>query len=71
MNISNELRKLMIDADITLTELASIIAKEKNRHYTIQNLSQKIRNNTLNAKEIDIILKVLGYKIYFRPINPL
>ena len=65
MNISNEIRKLMIDKDITLTQLSSIISQEKNKHYTVQNLSQKIRNNTLNSVEIDIILKALGYRIIF------
>jgi len=69
MNLSNEIRKLMIDRDITLTELAFIIAKKKNKHYTVQNLSQKIRNNTLNANEIDIILDALEYKIIFYPKN--
>ena len=67
MNISNEIRKLMID--VTLTQLAAVISKAKNKHYTVQNLSQKIRSNTLNAAEIGIILDALGYKIYFRKPN--
>lgn len=57
----------MIDNDMTITELASIIADVKNKHYTIQNLSQKLRNNTLNASEIDIILSALKYQILFYP----
>ena len=68
MNISNEIRKLMIDSDMTLTQLARVISKAKNKHYSVQNLSQKICNNTLNATEIDIILNTLGYNIYFRPV---
>lgn len=67
MGICNEIRKLMIDNDVTITQLASVIAEVKNKHYTVQNLSQKLRNNTLNAFEIDVILKFLKYQIYFYP----
>lgn len=67
MGICNEIRKLMIDNDVTITQLASVIAEVKNKHYTVQNLSQKLRNNTLNAFEIDVILRFLKYQIYFYP----
>lgn len=67
MGICNEIRKLMIDNDVTITELARIIAQVKNKHYSVQNLSQKLRNKTLNATEIDIILSVLKYQILFYP----
>ncbi|MDE6139114.1 MAG: hypothetical protein K2F57_06555 [Candidatus Gastranaerophilales bacterium] len=67
MNLSNEIRKLMIDCDVTITQLAQEISKAKNKHYTVQNLSQKLKNNTLNANEIGIIMDVLDYKILFYP----
>ena len=69
MSLCNEIRKLMIDSDITLTQLAKIISEKKGKHYTVQNLSQKIRNNTLNALETDIILDALNYRIIFYPKN--
>jgi len=69
MSICSDIRKLMIDKDITLTELARVISKKKNKHYTVQNLSQKIRNNTLNASEIDIIVSELGYRVFFYSTN--
>ena len=69
MSLCNEIRKLMVDHDTTITELAAVIAKKKNKHYTVQNLSQKLRNNTLNTKEVDIILDALNYKIIFYPKN--
>lgn len=56
MDISKEIKKLLIDSDITLTELARKISNVKNKHYTVQNLSQKLKNGTVNAKEIAIIL---------------
>lgn len=56
MDISKEIKKLLIDSDITLTELARKISNVKNKHYTVQNLSQKLKNGTVNVKEIAIIL---------------
>ena len=67
MTLCNELKKLMVDKDITLTQLAKTIAEKKGKHYTIQNLSQKMRSNTLNANEIDIIVNALDYRIIFYP----
>ena len=49
MGICNDIKKIMIDKDMTLTQLAQVISKKKNKHYTVQNLSQKLRNNTLNS----------------------
>ncbi len=56
LDISKEIKKLLTDSDITLTELARKISNVKNKHYTVQNLSQKLKNGTVNAKEIAIIL---------------
>ncbi len=67
MGICNEIKKIMIDKDMTLTQLSQIISEKKNKHYTVQNLSQKLRNNTLNALEIEIILQALEHKIIFYP----
>jgi len=65
MNISNEIRKLMIDNDCTLTQIAKIISKKKNKSFTVQNLSQKLKNGTVTLKEFEIILDELGYTISF------
>lgn len=69
MDISKEIRKLLIDADLTLTQLAQKISQSKKKHYTAQNLSQKLKNGTINAKEIEIILDCIGYTAYFVPKN--
>lgn len=69
MDISKEIRKLLIDADLTLTQLAQKISQSKKKHYTVQNLSQKLKNGTINAKEIEIILDCIGYTAYFVPKN--
>jgi len=65
MNIGNELKKLTIDNATTLTELAKKIAIVKQKHYSVQNLSTKLKKGTVNLNELTIILDELGYNIIF------
>lgn len=41
------------------------IKKEKN--FSIQNLFQKLKNDTVTLKEFEIILDTLGYKLRYTP----
>ena len=65
MNIGNEIKKLTIDNAVTLTKLAEKIAKAKQKHYSVQNLSTKLKKGTVNLIELAIILDELGYKVIF------
>lgn len=65
MNIGNEIRKLVIDNNVTLTTLAEYIAEAKGKAYSVQNLSSKLKKGTINSNEIAIILDKLGYEISF------
>ena len=67
MSICNDIRKLLIDKDMTLTQLARVIADKKGKNFTIQNLSQKLKNNTVTLREFEIILDALDYKIIYVP----
>lgn len=70
MSISNDIKKLLIDKDITLTQLAKIISEKKGKKFSIQNLSQKLKNETINLRELEIILDALNYKICYLPQKP-
>ena len=70
MIISNDIKKLLIDKDITLTQLAKIISEKKGKNFSIQNLSQKLKNETINLRELEIILDALNYKICYLPQKP-
>ena len=52
---------------MTLTQLARVIAEKKGKNFSIQNLSQKLKNNTITLKEFEIILEALDYKILYIP----
>ena len=63
--ISNEIKNLTNDRDITLKELAQKIGEAQNKKYSLASLSQKLRKETISYKEIKLIAKLLGYKITF------
>lgn len=65
MNIGNEIKKIAIDNAMTITQLAKSIGESKQKHYTVQNLSTKLKRGTVNLNELSIILETLGYKIKF------
>ena len=67
MSICNDIRQLLIDKDMTLTQLARVIADKKGKNFSIQNLSQKLKNNTVTLREFEIILDALDYKIIYVP----
>lgn len=69
MSIINELKKILLDVNISLTELANALSKRLNKPYSMQNLSNKLRNETITHREMLIIADILGYDIKFIPRN--
>ncbi len=65
MSIINDLKKILLDVDVSLTELAATLEKRLNKPYSMQNLSNKLRNETISHKEMLIIADILGYKLEF------
>lgn len=65
--IKNDLKKILLDVDITLTELAKALGKRLNKDYSLNNLSNKLRNETITHKEMLIIADILGYELKFVP----
>ncbi|MDO5438294.1 MAG: LLM class flavin-dependent oxidoreductase [bacterium] len=65
MSIINELKKLLLDVNVSLTELADALSKRLNKPYSMQNLSNKLRNETITHREMLIIADILGYDIKF------
>ncbi len=65
--IINDLKKILLDVNISLTELAQALAKRLNKPYSMQNLSNKLRNETITHREMIIIADILGYELKFVP----
>jgi hypothetical protein len=69
MSIKKEIKHLLIEKDLTLTELAQKISEVKGIDYAVQNLSKKINRETIPYKEVELIAEILGYKIKFEKEN--
>ncbi len=65
--IINDLKKVLLDVNISLTELAQALSKRLNKPYSMQNLSNKLRHETITYKDMLIIADILGYEIKFIP----
>lgn len=66
LDIAKEIKKILIDKDMTLTDLAEKLG------VTQQNVSAKLKKNDMRISEIEKILGVLGYKldVEFKKIEP-
>lgn len=66
MDIAKEIKKILIDKDMTSTDLAEKLG------VTQQNVSAKLKKNDMRISEIEKILGVLGYKldVEFKKIEP-
>lgn len=65
MSIVNELKKILLDVNVSMTELAQALEKRLNKPYSMQNLSNKLRNETISHREMLIIADILGYDLKF------
>ena len=57
MNIEKEIRKILLDGDIEIKELARRLNTSQ------QNISAKLKRNNFTTKDIEKILNVLGYDL--------
>ena len=65
MSIINDLKKILLDVNVSLTELTSALGKRLNKPYSMQNLSNKLRKETITHREMLIIADILGYELKF------
>ena len=63
--IINDLKKILLDVNVSLTELAAALGKRLNKSYSLNNLSNKLRNETISYREMLIIADILGYDSKF------
>ena len=63
--IINDLKKVLLDVNISFTELAAALGKRLNKPYSLNNLSNKLRNETITHREMLIIADILGYDLKF------
>ena len=68
-SIINALKKVLLDVNVSLTELAEALSRRLNKPYSMQNLSNKLRNETITHREMLLIADILGYELKFTRKN--
>jgi hypothetical protein len=60
-----QIKSILAKENIMMKELATELGKVLNKHYTLDNLSKKLKNGTIAYNQVVLIADILGYKIKF------
>ncbi len=65
MDAINEVKMLAAKKGLTLTYLAKYISQQIGKEYTLDNLSKKLRKNTIKYSEMKLIAEALNMELTF------
>jgi len=65
MSVRTSIKMLLLQENMTLTELARLAAEAAQSKYTVDSLSRKLQNETMKYNEAEFLINTMGYKIKF------
>ncbi|MBO6180198.1 LLM class flavin-dependent oxidoreductase [bacterium] len=65
MSSKETIKILLYKRGMTITKLAQILTETTGHKYTRQSISNKLARNSIRYNEMEIIAKILNYKIEF------
>ncbi len=68
MSVREDIKILLVQEKMTLTELARALSHKTGKEYSMNGLSQKLQRSSMKYDEAKLIAEVLGYKIKFEKI---
>ncbi len=68
MSVRTSIKTLLLQENMTLTELAKIISQTTGKQYTVDSLSRKLQNETMKYNEAEMLIHTIGYNIKFEKI---
>ena len=68
MSVRTGIKTLLVQENMTLTELAKIISDTKGIKYTVDSLSRKLKNEKMKYNEAEMFVNAIGYNIKFEKI---
>ena len=69
MSVREDVKQLLAKEAKTMTWLAGEMSKISNKKYTMKSISDKLARKTLQYEEFILILKILGYEMFFKKNN--
>lgn len=68
MSVRTSIKTLLLQENMTLTELAKFATQTTGKQYTVDSLSRKLQNETMKYNEAEMLIGCIGYKIDFKRI---
>ncbi len=68
MSVRTSIKTLLLQENMTLTELAKLATQITGKQYTVDSLSRKLQNETMKYNEAEMLIGCIGYKIDFKRI---
>lgn len=65
MDIRNKIKSLIAQNGTTLNKVCSIVEQNRNEKVSPNNITNKLRRQTIKFNEVQDILEALGYHIEF------
>lgn len=66
MDAINEVKSLAAQKGLTLTYLANYLSEHTNKYCSLNNLSNKLRSNTIRYSEMKLIAEALDMELVFK-----
>ena len=65
MQVRKDIRMLLLENDMTITDIAREMTKKTGKYFSRSNISQKLLRGTLKYEEALLIGEILGYDLKF------
>ncbi len=70
MSIRTDIKTILAENEVTITQLAKNLTDITGKHYSQSNISQKLMRGTLKYEEAKLIGQILGYELKFIRTKP-
>jgi len=70
MGVKKDIKMLLLENDITITDIAKEMTERTGKYFSRSNISQKLLRGTLKYEEAQLIGEILGYELKFIRTKP-
>lgn len=70
MGVKKDIKMLLLENDITITDIAKEMTQRTGKYFSRSNISQKLLRGTLKYEEAQLIGDILGYELKFVRTKP-
>lgn len=66
IKVREQIKSLLAERNYKMKDLADMLSKASGKHYSLANLSSKLKRGTLTYNEVVLICDILNYDIDFK-----